>query len=199
MSVPDKIFRQEVRFMAAARLPGQLPNLSLGEIAFLGKSNVGKSSLINSICYRRDLARVSNTPGRTQQINLFTIADKFILADLPGYGFAQVPPALKRNWDKLVLHYLQTRDNLKLVNLLIDSRRGVKDHDKEVMRLLISNDIRFQIVLTKSDQVVNHESLIQEAYSTASRTAYPGISILCVSSRNKSGISDLRSSLLASL
>src|SRR5690606_14140488 len=113
-----KIFRQEVRFIAGATKPNQLPKISLPQVAFVGKSNVGKSSLITTICQRKKLARVSHTPGRTRQINFFLIAEKLVIADLPGYGFAKVPAKEKQNWEKLILYYLQNSPNLKLVNML---------------------------------------------------------------------------------
>ena len=100
-------FRQEAKFIAGAARSSQLPKISLPQVAFVGKSNVGKSSLINAICRRKSLARVSHTPGRTQQINFFSIAEKLVLVDLPGYGFAKVPLREKENWERLILHYLQ--------------------------------------------------------------------------------------------
>ena len=107
-----KIFRQEAKFIAGAAEIKQLPKISLPQVAFIGKSNVGKSSLINTICRRKNLAKVSHTPGRTQQINFFSIADKLVLVDLPGYGFAKVSAEAKERWENLILYYLRNSPDL---------------------------------------------------------------------------------------
>ena len=141
----------------------QIPNFFITGSAFVGKSNVGKSSLINTICNNKNLAKVSNTPGRTRQINFFNLADKLIIVDLPGYGFANVPISVKEQWGVLISYYLRNSYNLRLVNLLIDSRRGIKENDKKVADLLLVNKREFQIIFTKSDKVTNHKNLNDEA------------------------------------
>lgn len=123
------------------------------EIAFAGRSNVGKSSLINALTGRKGLAKTSNTPGRTQQLNYFNLADKLFLVDLPGYGFAKAPENLVKQWQKMIFAYLQGRVNLKRVFLLIDSRHGIKKVDREIMEMLDKAAVTYQIILTKSDKI----------------------------------------------
>ena len=122
----------------------------------MGKSNVGKSSLINAICQRKQVARVSNTPGRTQQINFFEV-DQMLFVDLPGYGYAKVPQNMRTDWEKLIIHYLQCRPTLLFVLLLVDGRRGIKEHDKAVMDLFDRFGINFYIVYTKCDKLLRSE------------------------------------------
>ena len=193
-----KIFRQEARFIAGAAKPSQLPKMFLPQVAFVGKSNVGKSSLINTICRRKNLARVSHTPGRTRQINFFLIAEKLVIADLPGYGFAKVPVEEKQNWEKLILHYLQNSPTLKLVNLLIDARRGIKENDIEIMHLLKSCDKEFQIIFTKADKI----TAINE-FTAQMRQQLVDLGFICniiiTSSKNGTGAKELQGSMLRSL
>lgn len=186
------LFRKEAKFVAGADKPQRLPAFSLPEFAFIGRSNVGKSSLINMLCNRRNLAKVSSSPGRTQQINFFQIGDFFTLVDLPGYGFAKVPDHLHKNWEQLILHYLNKRDNLKLINLLIDARRGVLEKDMKVIELLSNLEKDFQIVFTKSDKISDRLSLMEEA-----NARLPGYSInfIFTSSRSKHGTEELQLSL----
>jgi GTP-binding protein len=158
----SKIFRHEAKFIAGAAEIWQLPKLFLPQIAFIGKSNVGKSSLINAVCRRKALAKVSNTPGRTRQINFFSIAEKLILVDLPGYGFAQVSASARASWEKLITHYLKNTGHLQLVNLLIDARRGIKENDLAVMGMLREFGRHFQIIFTKVD---NKNYLATSGYS----------------------------------
>ena len=157
-----KIFKQEAKFIAGVARIDQFPKLFLPQVAFFGKSNVGKSSLINAICRRKALARVSHTPGRTQQINFFSIDNKLLITDLPGYGFAKAPKSERANWHKLISYYLENDTNLQLVNLLIDARRGIKENDIEIMQLLKSCDKNFQIILTKTDKVNINDNFLSE-------------------------------------
>ncbi|MCC8417140.1 MAG: ribosome biogenesis GTP-binding protein YihA/YsxC [Rickettsia endosymbiont of Bryobia graminum] len=189
-----KLFRQEAKFIAGVAKINQFPKSYLPEIAFVGKSNVGKSSLINSICNNSRLARVSNTPGRTRQINFFSLADKLVLVDLPGYGFAEVPVRVKQQWEILISHYLKTSENLKLVNLLIDARRGIKPNDIEVMKLLLSYNKNFQIVLTKSDKLQVRENLSAEIQNFLATLSY-SCNLIYTSSRSKEGAKELQFSL----
>lgn len=182
-----KIFRQEAKFIAGVARIDQFPKLFLPQVAFFGKSNVGKSSLINTICNRKSLARVSHTPGRTQQINFFSIADRVLIADLPGYGFAKVPKAQKADWVKLITHYLQNEDKLQLVNLLIDARRGIKPNDIEIIELLKSCNREFQIILTKTDKVNVNDKFLTELKDYL---ATLGCVCKVISTSSRSGIGD---------
>ena len=138
-----KIFSQDIKFIRAVdNIKQQYPKSHLPQIAFIGKSNVGKSSLINKLCNRRNLARTSNTPGRTRQINFFQIADKFLITDLPGYGFARVSQEYRKNWNKLIPNYLENNENLKLINILIDARHGIKEND-EIINIFTSGPLCF--------------------------------------------------------
>jgi GTP-binding protein len=141
------------RFITGAADPGGIPPAALPEIAFAGRSNVGKSSLINAVAARRSLARVSNTPGRTQQINFFAVGDRLIVADLPGYGYAAAPKDTVAGWTELVKLYLKGRVTLRHALLLIDSRHGIKPNDTEIMKLLDRAAVPYQTVLTKADKI----------------------------------------------
>ncbi|WP_103897325.1 ribosome biogenesis GTP-binding protein YihA/YsxC [Rickettsia fournieri] len=190
----SKLFRHQAKFVVGAMNINQIPNFSLPEIAFVGKSNVGKSSLINTICNNKNLAKVSNTPGRTRQINFFNLADKLIIVDLPGYGFANVPISVKEQWGVLISYYLRNSYNLRLVNLLIDSRRGIKENDKKVADLLFANKREFQIIFTKSDKVTDHKNLNDEAQNFLATLNY-SCNVMYVSSRSKEGARELKASL----
>src|SRR5579859_676262 len=141
------------RFLTGAADPGGLPPPGLPEIAFAGRSNVGKSSLINAVAGRRALARVSNTPGRTQQVNFFAVGDWLMVVDLPGYGYAEAPKDTVAGWTDLIKLYLKGRVTLRHVLLLIDGRHGVKPNDHEIMTLLDRAAVPYQIVLTKADKI----------------------------------------------
>src|SRR5215471_17402627 len=147
-----RLFAAEARFIAGASTPSGLPPEGLPEIAFVGRSNVGKSSLVNALTGRRMLARISNTPGRTRQINFFDLGGRLVLVDLPGYGYAEAPKSAVKSWTGLVRHYLQTRAVLRRVCLLIDSRHGIKDIDRPLMRILDTAGVAYQMVLTKADK-----------------------------------------------
>lgn len=146
------LFRK-VTFLKSAADLRDLPESHMPEIAFAGRSNVGKSSLLNAVAGIKRLAKVSNTPGRTQLINYFNVGDEFYLVDLPGYGYAKASKAKVAIWNKLVNKYLRGRANLRLVLILIDSRHGVKDSDREVMKMLDDAAVSYQIVLTKLDKL----------------------------------------------
>lgn len=144
-------------FVLSAREPAHYPPASLPEIAFAGRSNVGKSSLINTLLNRRGLARTSNTPGRTQEINFFTINNRVAFVDLPGYGYAKVPEAVRRRWGPMVETYLRERRTLRLVVLILDVRRDPGDEDMQLIRWLEFYRLRFQIVLTKTDKLSRNQ------------------------------------------
>jgi len=147
-----KLFTQQSAFqMGVVALDG-LPDAAKIEVSFAGRSNVGKSSLLNALTGRKNLARTSNTPGRTQEINYFTLADSHHLVDMPGYGYARVERAKVEAWTELVRDYLRGRANLRRLFLLIDARHGAKPSDIEIMKLMDEAAVSFQVVLTKCDK-----------------------------------------------
>lgn len=147
------LFAQGTSFVLGVAKLEQLPLCEWPEAAFAGRSNVGKSSIINAVTGQKGLAKTSNTPGRTQQLNYFNLADKIHLVDLPGYGFAQAPEQVVKQWQKVIFAYLQGRVNLKRVFLLIDSRHGIKKVDQDIMEMLDKAAVTYQIVLTKTDKI----------------------------------------------
>ncbi len=140
-------------FVLSAKAPAHYPPAALPEIAFAGRSNVGKSSLINTLLNRKGLARTSNTPGRTQEINFFRVNDRMAFIDLPGYGYAKVPEKIRKQWGPMVETYLRERETLRLVVLILDIRRDPSDEDLELIRWLPFYQIPFLVVLTKTDKV----------------------------------------------
>ncbi len=146
------LFAGETEFVKGVVAMDGLPPADRVEICFAGRSNVGKSSLINALTGRKGLARASNTPGRTQEINFFTAADIYVV-DLPGYGFANAPLAVVEKWQRLLKQYLQGRQTLRRVFVLIDARHGAKAVDEEIMSLLDSAAVTFQVVMTKVDKL----------------------------------------------
>jgi GTP-binding protein len=148
-----RLFAGPCEFVAGAANIDAIPELPLPEIAFVGRSNAGKSSLINALTGRNSLARVSQSPGRTRQINFFRLGDVLTLVDLPGYSYAQVSKALTAEWQRLIFDYLRGRPNLKRVILLIDARRGIMDVDSEAMTLLDRAAVSYLVVLTKADKL----------------------------------------------
>jgi GTP-binding protein len=146
------LFTQECQFVFGVQKLDQLGDFSLPEVAFVGRSNVGKSSLINALTGRKQLARTSHTPGRTQQLNFFDLGRKLLLVDMPGYGFARVSKSTLQLWRELIEYYLRGRPTLKRVYLLIDSRHGLKESDQQLMKMLDKTAVSYQIVLTKCDK-----------------------------------------------
>ena len=162
------------------------------EIGFVGRSNVGKSSLINALTGRNALARVSHTPGRTQQLNFFNLGNALMLVDMPGYGFAKVSKSTRKAWDNLIFTYLRGRTTLRCVFILIDSRHGLKDSDAEVMTMLDKAGVSYRVVLTKIDKADDLEG-IQAAIVQAVKkrpAAFPAI--YPTSSETGAGIEELR-------
>jgi GTP-binding protein len=176
-----------------------LPPLGLPEIAFVGRSNVGKSSLINALTNRKTLARVSHTPGRTQQINFFNLADRLMLTDLPGYGYAKASKTMAAEWQTLIFAYLRGRSTLRRVSLLIDSRRGVMDLDQQVMKLLDEAAVSYGVVLTKIDELkpAEAETAIAAADAAARKHTAAFLQICATSSRTKAGLDPLKLQLAA--
>lgn len=150
------LFSAPISFEYGVRKIDDLPLLRLTEIAFAGRSNVGKSSLINALT-GKPIARASNTPGRTQEINFFQVGNQFFLVDLPGYGFAAAPKKLVQTWTRLIHDYLRGRQQLKRVFLLIDARHGIKKVDEDIMKMLDKAGVSYYIVLTKADKLKQSE------------------------------------------
>lgn len=194
-----KLFAKECVFTAGATSEAILPPPGLPEVAFAGRSNVGKSSLINALTGRKTLARVSHTPGRTQQLNFFDLGGFVSLVDLPGYGYAAVGKAQKLNWEKLIHSYLKGRVTLRRVCVLIDSRHGLKPLDEEIFDLMDEAAVPFQIVLTKIDELRagELEDRIEGIKPRLKKhpAAFPGIA--ATSSRKAAGIDYLRSCIAA--
>jgi len=194
-----KLFATEWDFAFAAGTLDRLPPMTGVEIAFAGRSNVGKSSLINALTNRKALARTSNTPGRTQELIYFTMADTPLrLVDMPGYGYAEAPKSKVREWTNLIHAYLAGRANLARVYVLIDARHGLKDVDNAVLKTLDQSAVSYQLILTKTDQVKPKDleaRLTATAAAIAKRpAAFP--EILVTSSREGEGMPELRAAIV---
>ena len=193
------LFAAECRFVWGAATLDQLPEASLPEVTFSGRSNVGKSSLINALTGRKTLARTSDTPGRTQQLNFFNLGERLLLVDLPGYGYAKESRTKVEAWSEMVRRYLKGRVPLRRVCLLIDSRHGPKPGDESMMTLLDGAAVPFQVVLTKADKM-SAKALAATVAATQAAikrhpAAYPEPHI--TSSESGEGIPELRASLTA--
>lgn len=190
-----RLFAGESLFVKGVVAMSGLPDADRMEVCFAGRSNVGKSSLINALTGTKGLARASNTPGRTQEINYFTQGPELYLVDLPGYGYANAPLAVVEKWQKLLKRYLSGRQTLRRAFVLIDSRHGVKDVDEEIMSLLDSSAVTFQCVMTKADKVKikDRDRVIEQVRTALARhpAAYP--EIVLTSSEKGDGIATLRS------
>lgn len=178
-----------------------LPQTDLPEVAFAGRSNVGKSSLINALVNRHGLARTSNTPGRTQEINYFNLGGKLHLVDLPGYGYAEAPKKKVHAWNQLIRDYLRGRVQLRRVYVLIDSRHGVKPIDVEIMTLLDESAVSYQAVLTKTDKLKPGELAAVETALASKLVKRPAAfpSQMSTSSVKTIGFEDLRAAIAAFL
>ena len=192
-----RLFAGEVAFLKGVVALDGLPPADRLEVCFAGRSNVGKSSLINALTGRKALARASNTPGRTQEINFFTLADGRYLVDLPGYGFAEAPKAVVAKWQALLRDYLSGRATLRRAFVLIDARHGVKDVDHEIMALLDRAAVTFQVVLTKADKVKAPELATLPDRVGAALARHPAAfpEMLLTSSETGAGIPTLRATI----
>lgn len=191
----ERLFKQSIEFVAGARDLSQIPFLNnLPEFAFVGRSNVGKSSLINAITSRKSLAKVSNTPGRTRQLNFFNLVNRLVLVDLPGYGYAKISASERKHWSDVIVKYLKGRVELRRIFLLIDSRHGLKDNDSKIMEILDDCGIAYQIVFTKLDKITKSDITKLREQTTALFNKHPAMypEFIFTSSDTKEGIGELR-------
>ncbi|MCY4238728.1 MAG: ribosome biogenesis GTP-binding protein YihA/YsxC [Rhodospirillaceae bacterium] len=192
-----RLFAQDCAFVFSLVRIRDLPPAALPEVAFAGRSNAGKSSLINALTNRKTLARTSNTPGRTQQVNFFNLGNRMHLVDLPGYGYARASKHKMQSWNALTRAYLRGRSALRRVCLLIDSRHGLKPNDEEIMAVLDKAAVSYQIVLTKIDKL--HEERLKACLTNTGKKAvgHPAChpDIAATSAEKACGIAELRAAL----
>ena len=193
------LFSQTCTFMIGAADMRDLPKSKQTEVAFAGRSNVGKSSLINALINQKNLARTSKTPGRTQQVNFFNLGNRITMADLPGYGYARAPHETVRQWTNLVGKYLKMRVQLRRTCLLIDGRHGIKKSDREVMDMLDRNAVSYQVILTKCDKIkpIQLDKLLLETSTEISSHVAAHPTLIATSSTTGNGIVALRATLAA--
>ena len=190
IEIARKLFSGPCDFMLGVAGLEQLPKATLPEVAFAGRSNVGKSSLINALTNRGDLARTSNTPGRTQQLNFFNLGDQLRLVDMPGYGYAKVSKKERSDWETLIFDYLRGRPNLRCVFVLVDARHGLKESDERLMKMLDEAAVSYRIVLTKGDKKA--KGVVEDVKASLKKhpAAYPEVHL--TSSIKNDGLENLR-------
>jgi GTP-binding protein len=195
-----KLFAGPIDFLKSAPGLQFLPDPTVPEIAFAGRSNVGKSSLLNALANRKGLARTSNTPGRTQELNFFEVGKplKIRLVDMPGYGFAEAPKDMVKRWRFLINDYLRGRAVLKRALVLVDARHGLKSVDHDVMDMLDAAAVSYHLVLTKADKVkaTDLSATLQEIADQAAKHPAAHPDIFTTSSETGSGIAELRTAIL---
>ena len=190
-----KLFAQTAEFLKGVVAMSGLPPADRVEVCFAGRSNVGKSTLINALTGRKALARASNTPGRTQEINFFSLTEKLYLVDLPGYGFANAPVAVVEKWQRLLKSYLTGRPTLRRAFVLVDSRHGIKAPDQDIMTMLDKAAVTFQVVMTKTDKMKAPELAKVMTRVRADLAKHPAAfpELILTSSDKGTGIETLRS------
>ena len=197
LKAKNSLFSSQVDFVKGVVSLDGFPPDDRPEVCFAGRSNVGKSSLLNAITKRKSLARTSNTPGRTQQINFFSVSNKLYIVDLPGYGYAKAPLHEVQKWQELVFSYMSGRPNLKRIFLLIDIRHGIKSNDIEIMNLLDEAAVNYQIIFTKSDKIKGQilENLVMDYTKSLDPqiAVYP--EVIISSAQQKEGIEIIRSEI----
>lgn len=197
LKAKSSLFSSQIDFVKGVVSLDGFPPDDRPEVCFAGRSNVGKSSLLNAITKRKSLARTSNTPGRTQQINYFSVSNKLYIVDLPGYGYAKAPLYEVKKWQKLIYSYMSGRRNLKRIFLLIDIRHGIKSNDIEIMKLLDEAAVNYQIIFTKCDKIKGQvlENLVMEYTKSLDLqiAVYP--EVIISSAQKKEGIEIIRSEI----